>query len=72
MPYTLSHVAAVLPFSRLLARLQILSAMVIGSMAPDFGYLLPIHPPRVATHSAVSLVTFSLPLGLLSYWIFQR
>lgn len=72
MPYTLSHVAAVLPFSRLLARLRILSAMVIGSMVPDFGYFLPIHPPRVVTHSAVSLLTFSLPLGLLSYWIFQR
>ncbi|HEY6458411.1 MAG TPA: DUF4184 family protein [Steroidobacteraceae bacterium] len=72
MPYTLSHVAAVLPFSRLLARLRILSAVVIGSMVPDFGYLLPIHPPRATTHSAVSLVTFSLPLGLLSYWIFQR
>jgi hypothetical protein len=72
MPYTLSHVAAVLPFSRPLARLRILSAMVIGSMVPDFGYLLPLHPPRVATHSALSLVTFSVPLGLLSYWIFQR
>jgi hypothetical protein len=72
MPYTLSHIAAVLPFSRLLARLRILSAMVIGSMVPDFGYLLPIHPAREQTHSAVSLLTFSVPLGLLSYWIFQR
>jgi hypothetical protein len=72
MPYTLSHLAAVLPFSRLLARLRILSAMAIGSMVPDFGYLLPIHPLRVETHSAVSLFTFSLPLGLLTYWIFQR
>jgi len=70
--YTLSHLAAVLPFSRLLARLRILSAMAIGSMVPDFGYLLPIHPLRVETHSAVSLFTFSLPLGLLTYWIFQR
>ena len=72
MPYTLSHIAAVLPFSRLLARLRILSAMVIGSMVPDFGYFLPIHPSRVVTHSAVSLLTFSLPVGLTSYWIFQR
>jgi hypothetical protein len=72
MPYTLSHLATVLPFARLLARLRILSAMVIGSMVPDFGYILPIHPLRTVTHSAVSLVTFSLPLGLLSYWLFQR
>lgn len=71
MPYTLSHVAAVLPFSRQLVRLRVLSAAVIGSMVPDFGYVLPIHTFRVMTHSAVSLVTFSLPLGLLSYWIFQ-
>ncbi len=72
MPYTLSHVAVVLPFARPLARLRILSAMVIGSMVPDFGYMLPLHPLRPVTHSAVSLVTFSLPLGLLSYWLFQR
>jgi hypothetical protein len=72
MPYTLSHIAAVLPFSRVLARLRVLSAMVIGSMVPDFGHLVPIQLPRAATHSAASLVTFSLPVGLLSYWIFQR
>jgi hypothetical protein len=72
MPYTISHVAAVVPFARLLARLRVLSAVVIGSMVPDFGYLLPKYPPRFATHSAVALATFCLPLGLLSYWIFQR
>ncbi len=71
MPYTLSHAAAVLPFSRYLARLRVLSATLIGSMVPDFGHLMPIYPPRMATHSALSLVTFSLPWGLFLYWIFQ-
>jgi hypothetical protein len=72
MPYTISHVAAVLPISPWLARLRILSATVIGSMVPDLGHLLPVYPSRTITHSALSLVTFSLPLGLLCYWIFQR
>lgn len=72
MPYTISHAAAVLPFSRWLARLRVLSATVIGSMAPDLGYLMPVHPAREFTHSALSLVTFSLPVGLLCYWAFQR
>ncbi len=72
MPYTLSHAAAVLPVSRWLARWRVLSATVIGSMVPDLGYLMPSHPPRAVTHSALSLVTFSLPVGLLFYWIFQR
>jgi len=72
MPYTISHVAAVVPFLRLLARLRVLSAVVIGSMVPDFGYLMPIQPPRFQTHSAIALVTFCLPVGMLAYWTFQR
>lgn len=72
MPYTISHAAAVLPFSRWLARWRILSAVVIGSLVPDLGYLTPVYPPRFFTHSAPSLITFSLPFGLLFYWIFQR
>jgi hypothetical protein len=72
MPYTISHVAAVVPFSRLLARFRMLSAVVIGSMVPDFGYLLPKYPPRFETHSAIALVTFCLPMGMLLYWVFQR
>jgi hypothetical protein len=72
MPYTISHAAAVLPFSHWLRRLRVLSATVIGSMVPDLGYLMPVHPSRMLTHSALSLVTFSLPLGLLCYWVFQR
>lgn len=72
MPYTISHVAAVLPFSRWLARWRVLSATIIGSMVPDLGYLMPEHPPREITHSALSLFTFSLPAGLLCYWVFQR
>jgi hypothetical protein len=71
MPYTISHAAAVLPFSRLLARWQLLSATVIGAMAPDFRVFLPWRLGRVETHSAVSLLTFCLPAGLLTYWIFQ-
>jgi hypothetical protein len=72
MPYTISHAAAVLPISPWLVRLRILSATVIGSLVPDLGHLMPVYPSRVITHSALSLVTFSLPLGLLCYWLFQR
>jgi len=72
MPFTISHVAAVLPFSRPLARWRLLSATIIGSMVPDFGLLLPWRPPRVDTHSALGLLTFCLPVGLATFWIFQQ
>src|SRR3984893_16984430 len=71
MPFTISHVAAVVPFSRPLARWQLLSATIIGSMVPDFGFLLPWRPARIETHSAVGLLTFCLPVGLATFCIFQ-
>ena len=71
MPFTLSHAAIVLPFSRPLARWRLLSAALIGSMIPDSHYFLPWHPQHLVTHSAMSLVTYSLPAGLFVYWLFQ-
>ncbi|MDB6083485.1 MAG: hypothetical protein JWN43_1366 [Gammaproteobacteria bacterium] len=71
MPFTISHVAAVLPFSRPLARWRLLSATIVGSMVPDFGFLMPWRPARIETHSAMSLLTFCLPVGLATFWMFQ-
>ena len=59
-------------FARPLARWRLLSATIIGSMVPDFGFLMPWRPPRVETHSAWSLLGFCLPAGLLAFWVFQR
>jgi len=71
MPYTVSHAAVVLPFSRLLARWQLLSAAVIGATVPDFRVFLPWRMGHVETHSAMSLLIFCLPVGVITYWLFQ-
>lgn len=71
MPFTISHTAVVLPFSRWLARWQLLSAATIGAMVPDFRIFFP-GMPRVETHSLTALLTFCLPVGLVTYWVFQR
>jgi formate-dependent nitrite reductase membrane component NrfD len=71
MPFTISHAAVVLPFSRVLARWRLLSAVVIGSMVPDFGLFFPWRMHRFETHSAFALLTFCLPVGLATYWLFQ-
>jgi hypothetical protein len=71
MPFTISHTAIVLPFSRLLARWRLLSATVIGAMVPDFRIFFP-GMSRVETHGAMALVTFCLPVGLITYWVFER
>jgi hypothetical protein len=69
MPFTVSHIAAVLPGHRLFTRYRVFTAAVIGSMVPDFSMLLPVEIPRLQTHSLMGLFTFSLPVGLAAYWL---
>jgi hypothetical protein len=71
MPFTVSHVAAVLPVYRQLSRAHVFSAAVIGSMVPDFGLLLPGSFARWQTHSVPALFLFCLPLGMTAYWLTQ-
>jgi Domain of unknown function (DUF4184) len=73
VPFTVSHIAAVIPGYRWFSRAQVFSAAVIGSMVPDFELLLPrdVGPPRWETHSKLGLFTFCLPVGLLTYLLTQ-
>ena len=66
MPFTLAHPIAVLP----LARYGVASALVIGSMAPDFWYFLPV-ATREEAHSYAGLVWFCLPAALAFYLLFH-
>jgi hypothetical protein len=50
----------------------LLSALVTGSLAPDFHYFLNVWPHGHFTHSIRGAFLFSLPVGLMLLWIFQR
>ena len=69
MPFTVSHAAAVLPIHRWTAHRLPLTALMIGSMTPDFGYFFSRTESRQITHSFPGLLTFSLPMGVL-VWLF--
>jgi hypothetical protein len=71
MPFTVSHIAAVLPFHKPLRRLGLISAAAIGAMAPDLDLILPMHLTREQTHSFSALLTFCLPVGLATWAVFQ-
>ena len=68
MPFTVSHAAAVLPLHRLSHQLP-LTALMVGSMAPDFGYFFSHEASRALTHSFTGLFIFALPVGLF-VWLF--
>lgn len=68
VPFTLAHAAAALPFRRW--RL-IPSALVIGTFAPDFEYLLRLSPRGHFGHTLIGSFFLTLPLALLVLWIFH-
>ena len=69
MPFTVSHAAAVLPLYRLSKHKLPLTALMVGSMAPDFGYFFSHEASRALTHSFTGLFIFALPMGLF-VWLF--
>jgi Domain of unknown function (DUF4184) len=70
LPFTVSHAAAILPIHRFSQHRLPLTALMIGSMAPDFGYFFSHEMSRVITHSPHSVFTFSLPAGLAVWWFY--
>ena len=69
MPFTVSHAAAVLPLHALSKSRLPLSALMIGSMSPDFSYFVPQYA-GVPTHSIAGLFWFCWPAGLAAWLLF--
>lgn len=68
MPFTPSHVVAILPFVRTpLAP----AALAIGAMTPDIPYFLPVNADRDLTHSLAGVPTVDLLVGLVAFvlWV---
>lgn len=71
MPFTLAHPAAVLPFRRIPSGPLVWSALVIGSMTPDFEYFIHLSPRSDISHTAIGTLLFCLPAGLIVYSLFH-
>lgn len=69
MPFTFSHPVAALPFARFGLPL---SALVIGSMAPDFPYFLQLSTGSRFGHSLIGIFAFCLPASLVALWLWHR
>lgn len=71
MPFTPTHVVAVLPLRRVLP----LTALAIGAMVPDVPHFFPV-ASYAQTHAPLGALTLCLPLGaacfLLLEWVLRR
>ena len=61
MPFTPSHAVAILPFLRTPLPA---AALVVGSMAPDLQYFVPLDLTRAASHSWPGILTIDIPIGI--------
>lgn len=71
MPFTFAHPAAAVPLLRPLGRRGSLSALAIGSIAPDLAFIVPLEVTRAQTHGLAGLFLFCLPAGMLAYLLFH-
>ncbi len=70
MPFTIAHAAAARPLWRLSGERLVLSALAVGSMAPDFEYLVHLTSRRTIGHTLLGVVLLCLPasLAVLAVW----
>jgi hypothetical protein len=71
MPFTPTHILAVVPIARIRWPYAPFSALVIGSIIPDLPLFVPLSPSYDTTHSILGIVTACLPLGLAGFLVFQ-
>ena len=67
LPFTLAHPAAVLPFRRVL----VFSALIVGSLSPDFHYFFNLGPRGHFSHSIKGAFLFALPVSITVLWVFH-
>ncbi len=68
MPFTGSHIAAILPLHG--SRLNF-TALSIGSMSLDFSYIIAIYGPQFEVHNLTGLFLFGVPVTILTWGFFR-
>ncbi len=71
MPFTLTHIAAILPVAAAAPRAFPFSALVVGSMIPDIPLFVPLPITYATTHSITGIFLACVPLGMACLVTFQ-
>ncbi|TCO78046.1 DUF4184 family protein [Marinisporobacter balticus] len=70
MPFTFAHPAIIIPFKKWEKYFNI-TALIIGSMAPDFEYFLRFKPMGEIGHTFLGFFYFNLPLCFIIAHVFH-
>lgn len=72
MPFTFSHPAAIVPLNYVAKEWLSLSALVLGSIVPDFEYFIRMKVLSIYSHTWVGLFWYDLPLALIILLVYTR
>jgi hypothetical protein len=70
MPFTIAHPAIILPFARV--KNIPLSALVIGSLTPDFEYFIKMKLTGRYSHTLEGMFLMDLPMAFMLWLIFHQ
>lgn len=69
MPFTPAHPVIILPFLKF--RRFSATALIVGSMIPDFEYFFQLREVENVGHHVVGILLFDLPIGILICYLFH-
>lgn len=72
LPFTFAHPAIVIPLKRISGRWFNLTALVFGSMAPDFEYFVRMKTVTTISHTVTGIFAFDLSIVIVLSILFQR
>ncbi|WP_210464605.1 DUF4184 family protein [Rufibacter roseolus] len=71
MPFTFSHPAVVLPFKSVSGQKVSLTAMVLGSMAPDFEFFFRMRAETEISHTLKGIFLFDIPVVVVMAFLYH-
>lgn len=71
MPFTFAHPAIVVPFGAKKTKYLDFTALVIGTMAPDFEYFIYFKPRQIIGHTLLGQLSFNLPIAFIIAYIYH-
>ncbi len=71
MPFTFSHPAIVLPFCKTTSKWVSVTGLVMGSVVPDFEFLLRLRETDTFGHTWLGIIFFDIPFAIVMAFLFH-
>lgn len=71
MPFTLAHAAIVIPIKKYFPKFSY-TALVAGSMVPDFEFFLQMREVNNIGHHWTGILLFDLPMGIIMCYVYHN